>query len=76
MITGAVNARLDACIPLFVEDGSGQTHPLEAVIDTGFSGFLAPSRRPASLLGRRRHHPPATPPAPDRPAACCVLVPS
>lgn len=41
MINGVVNAQLEACIPLLAEDASGQTHPIEAVIDTGFSGFLA-----------------------------------
>ncbi len=41
MITGAVNAQLEACIPLIAKDASGQQHPIKAIIDTGFSGFLA-----------------------------------
>lgn len=41
MITGVVDARLEARLPLFVEDAAGQPSCLEAVVDTGFSGFLS-----------------------------------
>jgi clan AA aspartic protease len=41
MILGTVDANLEARITVFVEDGTGQTHPIDAVIDTGFSGFLS-----------------------------------
>ncbi len=41
MILGAVDADLEARVPLSVEDTSGQLHRTEAVIDTGFSEFLA-----------------------------------
>ncbi len=40
MITGAVNATLEATIRLAVQSAGGQAHEIEAVIDTGFSGFL------------------------------------
>jgi clan AA aspartic protease len=41
MITGVVSANLEPTIPLVVHDVTGQSHPLEAVIDTSFDGFLA-----------------------------------
>ena len=40
MIQGAVNAAYEAVIPLTVQGPAGQTQDIEAVIDTGFSGFL------------------------------------
>ena len=40
MMTGVVNAALEATIRLAVQGPSGQAHQIEAVIDTGFSGFL------------------------------------
>jgi clan AA aspartic protease len=51
MIIGAVDANLDARIPLFVEDATGQTHPIDVVIDTGFSGFLTLPPAQIALLG-------------------------
>ena len=40
MITGVVNANGEATIPLTVCGSNGQEHEIEAVIDTGFTGFL------------------------------------
>ncbi len=40
MITGFVNANRDAVIRFPVYDQNGQVHEIQAVIDTGFSGYL------------------------------------
>ena len=40
LILGAVNAAYEAVIPLTVQGQAGQTQDIEAVIDTGFTGFL------------------------------------
>ena len=40
MIQGVVNAALEAVITLTVHGPTGQSREIEAVIDTGFSGFL------------------------------------
>ena len=40
MMTGIVNADLEALLRLSVRDAGGHSHDVEAVIDTGFNGFL------------------------------------
>ncbi len=40
MITGAVNANHEATIQLFVSAPNGKQQNIEAIIDTGFTGFL------------------------------------
>lgn len=40
MINGAVNANDEAVIPLEMLDADGRRHQLQAVIDTGFNGYL------------------------------------
>lgn len=40
MMSGAVNGELEALLHLPVRDSGGQPHDVEAVIDTGFNGFL------------------------------------
>lgn len=40
MITGAVNAGREATIQLVATGQSGQQQQIEAIIDTGFTGFL------------------------------------
>ena len=41
MIEGVVNAAYEAVIRLTVQGPSGQEQDIEAVIDTGFTGFLS-----------------------------------
>ncbi len=41
MITGKVNADLEAIISMTIYDRNGKIHPQEAVIDTGFNGWLS-----------------------------------
>ncbi len=40
MMTGTVNADLEALLCLTIWDAGGQAHDVEAVLDTGFNGFL------------------------------------
>ena len=40
MIEGVVNAAYEAVISLSLRGPSGQTREIDAVIDTGFNGFL------------------------------------
>lgn len=40
MIIGIVNSNLEATIRLGMIDTNGQQHQIEAIIDTGFTGFL------------------------------------
>ena len=47
MIEGVVNAAYEAVIDLLLRGPAGQTREIEAVIDTGYTGFLA---LPADLV--------------------------
>ena len=40
MIEGVVNAAYEAVVVLVVQGSSGQAREIEAIIDTGFTGFL------------------------------------
>ena len=56
---GIVNAELEAVLELCLEDSNGQEQIIEAIIDTGFNGYLTlPSgiiqSLQASYLGRGR----------------------
>jgi clan AA aspartic protease len=51
VITGAVNANLEAGIPLAVQDTAGVMRQMEAVIDTGFTGFLTLPPAEIAALG-------------------------
>jgi len=59
MIIGVVNANREAIIRLMVRGANGEEHEIDALIDTGFTGFLTlPSTLIASLgltwLGREQ----------------------
>ncbi len=41
MIEGAVNAAYEAVIPIAVQGPEGEARDIEAVVDTGFTGFLS-----------------------------------
>ena len=41
MIEGIVNANLEAVVTLFLRGPEGQVQQVDAVIDTGFNGYLA-----------------------------------
>ena len=50
MITGVVNATIEATLALLVQDANGQSQPVDVMIDTGYNGFLTlPPARLASL---------------------------
>jgi clan AA aspartic protease len=51
MITGTVNADRQAVVGLLVRGPNGQEQEIEAVIDTGFDGFLALPPTLAASLG-------------------------
>jgi clan AA aspartic protease len=40
MMTGTVNPDLEPLLRLTVRNAAGQPHDMEAVVDTGFNGFL------------------------------------
>jgi len=50
-MTGVVNAALEATIRLTVQGARGRAYEVEAVIDTGFSGFLTLPPTLITLLG-------------------------
>ena len=54
MITGAVNADREAVIRLVVRGPGGQEEEREAVIDTGFNGFLTLPPAVITALGLTR----------------------
>ncbi len=41
MMQGVVSQRCEAILPLVVGNGNGQRQVIDAVIDTGFNGFLS-----------------------------------
>ena len=40
MIEGTVNARREAVVPIVIQGSDGRSLEIEAVVDTGFGGFL------------------------------------
>ena len=55
MITGTVNADYEAIIRLFVQGPVGPAHEVDAIIDTGFNGFLTLPPALVTALGLMRH---------------------
>jgi predicted aspartyl protease len=55
MITGIVNANREAILRLIVRDANGQEHERDAVVDTGFDGWLSLPPDFISTLGLRWH---------------------
>ena len=51
MIEGTVNAAREAVVRLTLQGPTGQEREVEAVIDTGYSGFLTTSLALVSELG-------------------------
>ncbi len=51
MIEGVVNAAYEPVVVLTVQGPSGQTSEIEAIIDTGFTGFLTVPPALATELG-------------------------
>jgi clan AA aspartic protease len=51
MIIGVVNTHHEATIGLIVQNASGQGHDIDAVIDTGFTGFLTLPTSVIAALG-------------------------
>lgn len=54
MITGTVNGEYEAVIRLQVQGPSGQTHEEDAIVDTGFNGFLTLPLTVVTALGLPR----------------------
>ena len=53
MIEGAVNAAYEPVVPVILRGSAGQGKEIEAVIDTGFTGFLTVTPALATELGMR-----------------------
>ncbi len=51
MITGAVASNFDPVVPLIILDADGHEQTIQAVVDTGFNGWLALSKELISQLG-------------------------
>jgi predicted aspartyl protease len=56
LITGTVRTGREAVIPLQLIGSGGQIEEIEAVIDTGFNGFLTLPATLTTLLGLPFHH--------------------
>jgi clan AA aspartic protease len=53
MLTGRVNSDLEAVVRLWIRGPAGQVVETEAIVDTGFSGFLCLPRQVIAGLGLR-----------------------
>ena len=53
MITGSVNARREAVLPLALLDANSNQHPSDVVVDTGFDGWISLPPSLVTTLGLR-----------------------
>lgn len=51
MITGIVTSGIEATIRLHILDGGGQSQAIDAVVDTGFAGFMNLPKATVAALG-------------------------
>ena len=51
MINGVVTSKLEAIVRFHIIDGSGQSQPIDAIIDTGFSEYLSMPVAAVARLG-------------------------
>jgi clan AA aspartic protease len=51
MISGIVTSNNEASIRFHIADGSGQSQPIDAIIDTGFAGFMSLPITNVAVLG-------------------------
>ena len=51
MLTGKINSRLEAVVKLWVRGSEGRVLETEAIVDTGFSGFLSLTQEMVADLG-------------------------
>ncbi len=51
MITGSINAKIEAVIPLEVFEAQGQARALDVILDTGYSGYLTLPAETAAAFG-------------------------
>ena len=51
MITGTINAKIEAVVALEVFEAQGASHTLEAILDTGYSGCLSLPPETAAAFG-------------------------
>jgi len=51
VLTGKINSRLEAVVRLWVRGPEGRALEAEAIVDTGFSGFLSLTREMIAELG-------------------------
>ena len=53
MMTGTVTARREAVLSVLLQDGNGQVHTYNSVIDTGYNGWLTLPPSVITALGLR-----------------------
>jgi clan AA aspartic protease len=56
MITGIVTSSLEATVRLLILDANGQSQPIDAIVDTGFAGFMSLPIATVTGLGLKRSY--------------------